>query len=113
MNQESWEISGRAMKVFRADSFLTRLKGLMFHAKLPEDTGLFIVPCSSIHMCFMRFSIDAVYLDEQYRILKVVHHLHPWIGLSMCRGAWGCLELTAGAAEAYGLEKGQRLSLPG
>ena len=70
-----------------ADSFFTRFRGL----------------------CFMRFAIDAVYIDRDYRILKVVTHLRPWLGLSWCPGAWGVIELPAGAAQQYGLQPGQVL----
>ena len=58
----------------------------------------------------MRFAIDAVYLDDDCRILKIAPRLLPWLGLSCCRGAWGCLELPAGAAARLGLAVGERLS---
>jgi len=89
-----------------ADTFFTRLRGLMLRRSLPRGQGLLIAPCNSIHMCFMRFAIDAVYIDRDYRVLKVVHNLRPWLGLSWCRGAWGVIELTAGGAEKYGLRTG-------
>ena len=93
-----------------ADSFLRRFRGLMLRRALPADGGLLLAPCASIHMCFMRFAIDAVYLDDARRILKIAPHLLPWLGLSCCRGAWGCLELPAGAAARLGLAVGERLS---
>ena len=97
------------LEILIADSFLTRLAGLMFRKKLPLVTGLLLSPCNSVHMCFMRFAIDVVYLDERYKVIKVVKHLKPWIGLSMCRKAWAALELNAGEAEKYGLEVGRVL----
>ena len=60
-------------------------------------------------MCFMRFSIDVVYLDKEYNIIKVVKHLRPWIGLSICARAWAVLEMTAGEAERCGCEVGKKL----
>ena len=99
------------LKVLIVDSFLTRFTGLMFHKKLMPATGLLLVPCNSVHMCFMRFAIDVVYLDKEYKILKVVKNLRPWISLSMCSKAWGTLELTAGEAENCGLEVGKQLVL--
>ena len=54
----------------------------MLSRPLPPATGLLITPCNSIHMCFMRFAIDAVYLDQQGKILKITCHLRPWLGLS-------------------------------
>ena len=89
---------GDVIRVEVADSFLRRFCGLMLRRALPADGGLLLAPCASIHMCFMRFAIDAVYLDD------------AWLGLSCCRGAWGCLELPAGAAARLGLAVGERLS---
>ena len=92
-----------------ADDFLSRFCGLMGRKRLLEGQGLLLAPCSSVHMCFMRFSIDVLYLDKDYRIQKIVPHLRPWIGLSMCMGAWGVVELADGEAERLGLRQGQRL----
>lgn len=92
-----------------ADSFFTRLAGLMFQKKLPQATGLLLAPCNSVHMCFMRFSIDVIYLDKDYKILKLVKNLRPWIGLSMCSNAWATLEMTAGEADRFGLAVGNKL----
>ena len=94
-----------------ADSFFTRLAGLMLQKKLPQGTGLLLVPCNSVHMCFMRFAIDVIYIDKEYKILKIVKKLKPWIGLSMCSKAWGTLEVTAGDAEYYSIEEGKRLTV--
>ena len=59
------------LKVKIADTFFTRLAGLMFQKKLPQGTGLLLVPCNSVHMCFMRFSIDVIYLDKDYKIIEI------------------------------------------
>lgn len=101
----------KEIEILIADTFLTRFAGLMFRKKLPAATGLFLAPCNSVHMCFMRFSIDVVYLDKEYNVVKIVKNLRPWIGLSMCPNAWAVLEMTAGEAERCGLEVGQRLAI--
>ena len=99
----------KEIEILIADSFFTRLAGLMFRKKLPAATGLLLAPCNSVHMCFMRFAIDVIYLDKDYKILKVVKNLRPWIGLSMCGKAYATLEMTAGEAERCGLEVGKKL----
>ena len=101
----------KEIDVMVADSFFTRLAGLMFRQKLPSATGLLLVPCNSVHMCFMRFAIDVVYVDKEYTIIKVVKNLKPWLGLSMCSRAWATLEMTAGEAERCGCEAGKKLAL--
>ena len=99
----------KEIEILIADSFFSRFAGLMFRKKLPAATGLFLAPCNSVHMCFMRFAIDVVYLDKDYEIIKVVKNIKPWFGLSMCPKAWAVLEMTAGEAERCGLEVGKRL----
>lgn len=101
----------KEIDVLIADTFLTRFAGLMFRKPLPAATGLFLAPCNSVHMCFMRFAIDVIYLDKDFKIIKVVQHLKPWISISMYRKAWAVLEMNAGEAEHCGLELGKRLEI--
>ena len=97
------------LKILIADNFFHRLKGLMFRKEMPQNTGLLLIPCNSIHMCFMCFAIDAIYIDREHKILKVVKNLKPWVGLSTCRKAWATLEIKAGEAERYGFAVGKKL----
>lgn len=97
------------LKIIIADSFFTRLKGLMFQEALPPATGLLLAPCNSVHMCFMRFDIDVVYLNTNYVVIKIVKNLKPWIGLSICKKAWATLELNAGEVDRCGVEVGKKL----
>lgn len=101
------------LRVQVADNFLQRLRGLMLRspASLPLGMGLLIAPCNSIHMLFMRFAIDAVYLAEDYTVVKAVRNVRPWIGISACakKGTWAVLELPAGSIERYGIVVGNRL----
>lgn len=99
------------LKIKIADSFFSRLAGLMFQKKLPQATGLLLAPCNSVHMCFMTFPIDVVYLDKEFKIIKVVKNLRPWIGLSMCSRAWATLELASGEADRCRLEAGKKLRM--
>lgn len=106
------ESSNITLTVHLATTFWQRFCGLMLRRPLPPATALLIAPCNSIHMCFMRFAIDAVYLDKQGRILKITRHLRPWLGLSACWRAHSVLEMTAGQADALGLKVGQVFQTP-
>lgn len=106
---EGAPISAPFLEIITADSFTTRFMGLMFRKKLPAATGLLLAPCSSVHMCFMRFAIDVVYLDKDFKIIKVVNNLNPWTGISFCRKAWAVLEMVAGEAGRCGCEVGKKL----
>jgi len=93
-----------------ADTHWTRMKGLLGRSSLPRDEGLLITKTGSIHMFFMRFPIDAVFLDKDLRIERIASDLKPW-RLAAKRGAKQVLELSAGEASRRGLAVGQRLFL--
>ena len=64
-----------------AKSFFARGMGLMGRARLPENGGLLIDDCNGIHMMFMRFPIDAVFVDKKGVVVKTYERLLPWIGM--------------------------------
>lgn len=114
MQIKTFQVEGTdiTLTVHLATTFWQRFCGLMLRCPLSPATALLIVPCNSIHMCFMRFAIDAVYLDRRGKILKITRHLRPWIGLSACWPAHSVLEMTAGQSDALGLQVGQIFQYP-
>lgn len=93
-----------------ADSIWLRMKGLLGRASLPEEEGILLEPAGSIHMFFMRFAIDAVFLDRDLNVLKVAAGLKPW-RMSSKRGSKIVLELPAGQCARAGVREGDRLVL--
>ncbi len=81
-----------------ADSFLTRFIGLQGRRALAPGEGLILLPTASIHTFFMRFPIDAVFVDEHNRVTRVRRALRPWRIGPVASGALYCVELPAGAA---------------
>lgn len=67
-----------AEQVIIARSLKDRMRGLLGRSSLAPGTAMLLTPCRSIHMWFMRFPIDAVFLDRELRVLKIVHNLKPW-----------------------------------
>ncbi len=94
-----------------ADTFLSRFRGLMGEKALPKDCGLLIVPCNSIHMFFMKFPLDLVFIDGSNTVLHTVEGIKPWRVSKIVPGARGVLELPVGAISASGTQKGDILSL--
>jgi uncharacterized protein len=92
-----------------AETPLARMRGLLGRSGLPAGEGLLLRPAASIHMAFMRFPIDAVFLDSADRVVKVVAELKPW-RMAACRGARAVLELPAGEASRRGLVPGMSLT---
>ena len=91
-----------------ADRPLPRMKGLLGRSELPPGEGILLEPASSIHMWFMRFPIDAVFLDRELRVVRVVADLRPW-RIARARGARSVLELAAGEAARRGVSEGDTL----
>jgi uncharacterized membrane protein (UPF0127 family) len=92
-----------------AKTTATRLLGLMGRRSFPTGFTLWIEPCNSIHMMFVRFPIDVVWLDAGGAVKKVSRRVRPWIGLAGCWGAKVALELEAGAAERADVRVGDKL----
>jgi uncharacterized protein len=99
-------VLGEAVEV--ADTSEKRRVGLLKHARLEPGSGLWIVPCESVHTFFMKFPIDLVYLDKQRKVRKVRHAVPAW-RLSACLSAHSILELPAGTAEKSGTQPGDEL----
>ena len=95
-----------------ADGPLTRMRGLLGRRVLPSGEGLLLRPAGSIHTLFMRFPIDAVFLDGERRVVKVVAGLRPWRAAAG-RGARAVLELPAGEAGRRGVRAGDLLRWEG
>ena len=45
---------------------------------MPPGTGLLIKRCNCIHTFFMRFAIDATFLDGAGKVVKTVRNIRPW-----------------------------------
>jgi len=91
-----------------ADRPWPRMKGLLGRTSLEPGGGMLIKPTPSVHMFFMRFAIDVVFLDKKDTIVGIAHTLRPW-RMAGARRAHAALELPAGTAEQHGLQKGDVL----
>ena len=84
-------------------------RGLLGRDGLDVGEGLLLNdPTGTIHMFFMRFAIDAVFLTDELRVVKVAHRLRPW-RVARARGARRILEIGAGEAARLGIEVGDTL----
>jgi uncharacterized membrane protein (UPF0127 family) len=93
-----------------ADSFASRLRGLLGRRELPRGEGLLLSPSSSVHTFFMRFAIDAVFLDRGLRVVGVSENVRPW-KLVGRRGTRRVLELAAGESARLAVRNGDQLRL--
>ena len=98
--------SGRVVveNVELARTTWARFIGLSGRAGMERGTGLWIEPCNSIHMFFMRFAIDVLFLDRQRRVKKVMLGLKPWRVSPIVFGARTVVELPAGTLSDHRLD---------
>jgi uncharacterized membrane protein (UPF0127 family) len=89
-------------------------RGLLGRDSLAPDRGMLfetgaLSPFMWMHMFFMRFAIDIVFLDRDSRVIKINRALKPWRVSSIVFGARRALELAAGAAERSATQPGDHV----
>jgi uncharacterized membrane protein (UPF0127 family) len=95
-----------AERVETAAGLWGKFTGLMGRRSLAPGAALWLPDSNGIHMMFMRFPIDAVFLgrpdpDGARPVVSVHRSLPAWRGLvPLVRGAHGVLELPVGAIDA-------------
>ena len=108
-----------------ASSLWAKFMGLMGRPSLADGAGLWLPASNGIHMMFMRFPIDAVFVgrseaggadgdgDGDVRAVLSVHRgLRAWTGLvPLVRGAHGVLELPVGTIDGSGTAVGDRIRI--
>jgi uncharacterized membrane protein (UPF0127 family) len=82
----------------------SRFVGLMGRPSIAGDSGLLLEPCNQIHMFFMRFAIDVLFLDRSRVVKRVMLNLKPWRVSPLVFGARSIVELPAGTLADRSLE---------
>lgn len=111
-NSEIWSLEV-------ADSWRKRLVGLIGRQSLEQGMGLYFPGTNSIHMFFMRFPIDCIFVrpsaedgSNVQEVVAVRPDLRPWTGIVwFVRHARGTIELAAGSAAQAGVKVGDRLRI--
>lgn len=108
-NQSNQIILGN--KIGYANSPLSRFFGLLKKTHLEDGEGLLLTPCNSIHMFFMKFPIDVVFLDRKYKVVKTMENLKPWKISPVVFKAQSVLELPIGTIEKTQIKENDILEL--
>jgi uncharacterized membrane protein (UPF0127 family) len=103
-------MNATVLRIHRADSFLSRLGGLLVRPALRPDEALYLAPCASVHTFFMRYAVDVAFVTREGRVLKLVSHLQPFRAAS-CWRAHGAVEFAAGEAARLGVVEGSLLAV--
>ena len=98
-----------AEKVFVAESFWQRLKGLLGRTELSAHETMWIQRCDSIHTFFMKFPIDVVFVDKKLKVCSVRTNVKPWRLASSYWCASSVFEFASPNPEVKNLKKGDLL----
>jgi CheY-like chemotaxis protein len=82
----------------------------MGRRSLRDGEGLLLQPAPAIHTAFMRFPIDALFLDPDLQVLDIVERLRPW-HMAGKRNARAVLEIGAGEAARRSVRIGDQLGV--
>jgi uncharacterized membrane protein (UPF0127 family) len=93
-----------------ARSIFSRFKGLLGTRELPDGCGLLLDPCNGIHMFWMTYAIDAIFVDRDYKVVGLVSNIKPWQVSKVFRNARACLELPTGTIEKSSTQLGDVLN---
>ena len=100
-----------ADKVAVADSFSSRMTGLLNRDTLDVGEALIITHCQSIHMFFMRFAIDVIFVDRADRVVGLVKNIKPFRLSGIYFKANNVIELPAGAIDQSKTALGDQLDV--
>jgi len=94
-----------------ADSILTRVIGLLLDKQLAQGDGLWIKPCNSIHSIGMKFVFDAIFLDQDLKVVHLMSGMKAWKASKMVWSAKSVLELPDGLIVQTGTEIGDQFEM--
>ena len=98
-----------AVQAAVADSWWSRLRGLIGRPEIKDGEGLLLSPCKAVHMYGVTYPIDVAFVDEHGVVVALYRELMPgarsrWHGRARC-----AVELPAGTLAATGTEVGDVL----
>jgi hypothetical protein len=94
-----------------ADTFSTRLIGLLCDRQLQYGDGLWLIPCNSIHSLGMKFAFDAIFLDPKLQVVHLISDMKPWRISKMVFSARSVLELPSGLISQTATQLGDQFEM--
>ena len=82
-----------------AETFWTRLRGLIGHAPLRPGEAMLIRPCKGVHCWFMGFPLDIIFVDPTWRVVSIAHDMQPWAVGRPIKAASFVIEMASGEAK--------------
>lgn len=95
--------------VFTADSFFSRLRGLIFRKPLENGEALLLKDCKSIHTMGMKYGIDAAFINKEGKIISIFENILPWRFSPYVGQASAVVEFKGGFLKEKSLGAGDRI----
>ena len=92
-----------------ANSFWKRFKGLMLAPPLEEGYGLLLPSTNSIHMFFMKYELDIIFLDKEYKVIDIIHSMKRRRVSKIYSNVKNVIELESGYLKKFDLNIGDIL----
>ena len=95
----------------KADTVFSRLKGLLGRHSIDSEEALIITHCRSIHMVFMKFPIDVVFVDRNDKVIGLVENIKPFQMSPYFFCSSAAIELPAGKIKKSCSQKGDAVEI--
>ena len=92
-----------------AESFWQRGRGLLGRKNLQSNQAMWIKYTNNIHTFFMRFSIDCIFVDRKFEIIKIKKSVPPFRIVGPYWKSQSVIEACSGFADSKGLKEGDQL----
>ena len=96
-------------RVWKADSFWTRFRGLIGKSCLLPGEGLWLIPCRQVHMMGMKFPLSVWFLDKSGQVCALIDDLRPWKISPRIRKAVSIIEFPEGWGKTTDTKLGDEL----
>jgi len=93
-----------------ANTVVKRMVGLLNRGKLDKGEGLLLDRCHGIHTFGMRFSIDVLFLDKDFCVIRAVKALPPFRTCVVKKSVY-VLEVPVGALDASRTVEGDQIQI--
>jgi uncharacterized protein len=88
----------------------TRNRGLLGRDGLPAGSAMVIAPSNSVHMFFMRFPLDIIFVAKDGTVVKRCPNVRPW-RIAIAWRAFAVIEGPVGMIGQTGTRRGDTLAV--
>jgi len=99
-----------ATNAILAKNFFERARGLLGKSEIAFGDALIIPNCPAIHMFFMKFPIDVVFVDKGHKVVGLVKNIKPFCLSRFFPRGYFAIEMKAGTIASAGIKIGDFLS---